>query len=225
MELLSVGNTAKVFLINNRQIVKIFHKKYQALTRVEYDNYLIAKRHGLPVSQRVVISRVGEKNGLVLDYIKGTTMDKLRSSERLKTFVSLQKIFNSKIDRSLQSYKERLLEYAGTNIRLKNRIKNLPNEDYICHGDFHFGNIICFHNCYSVVDLVTMCKGPKEYDIANTVYLLYYKCGRLFSLGLLKKYLKLCELSFFDIYPYIKIIYQCDKLNIKRKKIENKQTK
>lgn len=224
MKLLAVGNTAKVFLTEKQQVVKVYHRKYQSLAHVEYNNYLIAHKHGLPVSTRVSIEKSGNKHCLVLDYINGVTIDQFKNhfSKKLEIFVSLQKAFNDKIEHSLRSYKELLIDCAENNISLINRIKKLPDQNYICHGDFHFGNIIRSDNRYTVVDLVTMCRGPKEYDIANTVYLLYYKCGKLLSLKLLKKYLRLRGTSFLKLHPYIKVISLCDKLTIKRKKLENK---
>ena len=224
MKLLAVGNTAKVFLTEKQQVIKVYHKKYQSLAHVEYNNYLIAQKHGLPVSANVAIKKIGNRNCLVLDYIDGMTIDQFKNhfSKKIEILVSLQKAFNDKLEHSLKSYKELLIDCAEKNILLINRIQKLPDQDYMCHGDFHFENIIRSNNRYFVVDLGTLCRGPKEYDIANTVYLIYYKCGRIFSLKLLKKYLRLRGVSFSELRPYLKIISLCDKEIIKRKKLERK---
>lgn len=220
MKLLAVGNTAKVFLTEKQQVVKVYHRKYQSLAHVEYNNYLIAHKHGLPVSTRVSIEKSGNKHCLVLDYINGVTIDQFKNhfSKKLEIFVSLQKAFNDKIEHSLRSYKELLIDCAENNISLINRIKKLPDQNYICHGDFHFGNIIRSDNRYTVVDLVTMCRGPKEYDIANTVYLLYYKCGKLLSLKLLKKILKIKRNIIFKITSIHKSHISLRQINYKKEK-------
>lgn len=47
----------------------------------------------------------------------------------------------------------------------------LPDCDGLCHGDFHFGNILLEQQKAYIIDYMNICKGHKNFDIARTVYL------------------------------------------------------
>lgn len=66
-------------------------------------------------------------------------------------------------------YQGRESQYADE-LELINR---LPDSDYLCHGDFHPGNVWRNENgTVSIIDFMNVCHGPREYDIARTYYLL-----------------------------------------------------
>jgi len=53
------------------------------------------------------------------------------------------------------------------------QIELLPEGNHICHGDYHPGNIwVDEEGRLKIIDLMNICHGPKEYDIARTYFLI-----------------------------------------------------
>ena len=57
---------------------------------------------------------------------------------------------------------------------LKHYIATLPDGDYLCHFDFHPGNIMMVNDTPVFLDWMTACKGDRCADVARTCILLKY---------------------------------------------------
>ena len=57
---------------------------------------------------------------------------------------------------------------------LKHYIATLPDGDYLCHFDFHPGNIMMVNDKPVFLDWMTACKGDRCADVARTCILLKY---------------------------------------------------
>lgn len=56
--------------------------------------------------------------------------------------------------------------------RLLALLEALPDGNRLCHGDFHFGNVMSGLDGYVVIDYMNICRGHVMGDIARTVYLI-----------------------------------------------------
>lgn len=109
------------------------------------------------------------------------------------------------------------------------KIKQLPDGNYLCHGDFHPDNIIIDQKgkCF-IIDFMNVCLGPWQYDVARTYFLLKY--GEVdsheFSKSDIKKsqsklaelYLEKMDVRFSNIAQYIAIIKEARKYELIKKR-------
>ena len=81
------------------------------------------------------------------------------------------------------------------------KIDALPDGNNVLHGDFHPDNLMLGKdNELYLIDMMNVCKGPAEYDIARTYFLL----GS--NRQIQQDYLKLMETDFESIKPFHEII-------------------
>ncbi len=155
------------------------------------------------------------------DVISRKSKNLLSYKEFLKTIIAMST--NSEIFMSLGQMCElkNLLSYKkyissidiNTNkeSELIKEIDNLPDGDYICHGDFHPDNVLVKSNGEAVViDFMNVCNGPFLYDIARTFYSLNEAGGSLAF-----EYLSKINVSEDVISPYIKVIEKCREYEIR----------
>ncbi len=116
--------------------------------------------------------------------------------------------------KNLLSYKKYISSIdINTNMEseLIKEIYNLPDGDYICHGDFHPDNVLIKSNGETfVIDFMNVCSGPVLYDVARTFYGLNEASGFLAF-----KYLSKINVSKDAISPYIKVIEKCREYEIR----------
>ena len=87
---------------------------------------------------------------------------------------------------------------------------NLPDGNFICHGDLHPGNIIRTKDGeLCLIDFMNVCRGPKEYDVARTYVLLTENNPAAEAVG--KTYLELMEISFSQVEPFLDAVQFCRK--------------
>lgn len=55
--------------------------------------------------------------------------------------------------------------------KLLKLLDSLPDGDSLCHDDFHFGNVLWDGRQTYLIDLMDICKGNRNFDIARTLYL------------------------------------------------------
>ena len=61
-------------------------------------------------------------------------------------------------------------EVSGNIIK---RISDLLDGNSVLHGDYHPGNVmLTVDGEFVIIDLLNVCCGPKEYDVARTFFLL-----------------------------------------------------
>ena len=93
----------------------------------------------------------------------------------------------------------------GISREIIKEISDLPNGNFILHGDYHPGNVmITAEGRFVIIDLLNVCCGPKEYDVARTFFLLGNEKWQ-------DKYLKGMGYCIKDIEVYLKIIREIRK--------------
>ena len=114
---------------------------------------------------------------------------------------------------SLASYKELLLFILGGNSKENSsvirKLKKLPDGNFFCHGNFCPENIFIDENKNLFAsNFLFSCKGPKEFDIARTFYIL----SKSEPENLILKpedYLATMKTDKNDLLPFIEVINDC----------------
>ncbi len=183
---IGIGNTAEIFEADQGRVVKLFVKGYPESSMMkEYENSRLLHGLGLPVALSYGMVQHGERHGIIYDRVEGDSLLDLLMADpsmlesgvtalaalhrtmlacRLPEALSLKKILRQYIGRSKdlgEARKEKLLIL----------LEELPDGDYFCHGDFHFGNVMAGPQGHTVIDYMNICRGHTYGDIARTVYL------------------------------------------------------
>lgn len=134
-------------------------------------------------------------------------MDELTFDQAMETFTNLHKNWLMKISNAVNSYTEWLINVINQKLvdsDLLDRIKQLPQGNILCHGDFHPYNIIVTsENKPIIIDFANICRGPKEYDIARTYFLLKEAEAEK---PIAEIYLEKMQIEYKDIKDYIEIL-------------------
>lgn len=182
-ERLGIGNTAEILNFGEGKICKLFRSNYpKESVKREYDNLKIANQLGIPCPHVYELVEINGRFGVVEDLLKGETiLSKIKRRERvdelMNTMVEIQEKMISRQSTLCMSYKDFLRECVYGKVAaddiIYQEIDELPEDDYICHGDYHPDNVLIDEdNCYYVIDFMNLCKGPKLYDVARTYFLI-----------------------------------------------------
>ena len=213
MNLIAIGNTAEVFEYEEDKVLKLFKAGYplEQIQR-EFNNTVIMNRTCVHTPKTFEIVEHEGRHGIVFqkiigvdllsEYLKNPSDEKV-AAEILVDLTDIQKKVLSEETTEGISYKNYLdwFGYDGS---------NLPDGNFICHGDLHPGNIIRTKDGeLFLIDFMNVCRGPKEYDVARTYVLLTENNPEAKAVG--KKYLELMEMSFLQIEPFLGAIQFCRK--------------
>ena len=213
MKLIAKGNTAEVFEYEEDKVLKLFKPGYpvEQIQR-EFNNTVIMNRICVHTPKAFEIVEHAGRHGIVFqklvgvdlfsEYLKNPSDEKV-AVEILVDLTDIQKkVLLEKTEEGI-SYKI-YLEWFGYDA------SNLPDGNFICHGDLHPGNIIRTKDGeLCLIDFMNVCRGPKEYDVARTYVLLTENNPEAKAVG--KKYLELMEMSFLQIEPFLGAIQFCRK--------------
>ena len=103
---------------------------------------------------------------------------------------------------------------------LIDQINNLPEGDYLCHGDFHPMNIMVTEQKeVFLIDFMNVCHGPWQYDVARTYFLISYddipdeaphkQVLLQMKRQLAGNYLEKMNVAYKEIEDFLFIIYGC----------------
>ena len=183
---LAQGRAAEIFIWVDDQVIKLLRKGFSKsaleaeamITRIVYDA-------GLPVPTTEGIVEVGGRPGIIFERIDGASMmDELNANpETVVQAAHLLAELHAAIHKvhvpNLLTIKERLernihaVEGLKEGIReaALNALDGLPNNDAVCHGDFHPGNILMSSRGPIIVDWNDTTRGDPLSDIARTLLL------------------------------------------------------
>ncbi len=189
--LVGKGNTADVYDIGDNKVLKLFHPSLNQYAVVkEWENSKLINSLNLPIVKSYDLITYGDRYGIILDKLQGIALidfilqpKKLDHQDGENYTLILAQIHKRLLEQTLPeatSFKSILRECIQTTHYIKEQSKvklleildSLPEGDQLCHGDFHFGNVIMDGNDYYVIDFMNICKGNKYFDIARTLYLI-----------------------------------------------------
>ncbi|MEK3856188.1 phosphotransferase family protein [Cytobacillus sp. FSL H8-0458] len=197
---IALGNTAKIYLYRNR-IYKVFNDYFTERESInEYKKQNYAYSSGLPVPKIIDVTKMNGKQVLIMEYIKGRSIGDILSENmgQAEYYMNLSVDIQQSIHKVEADSIEHMTEKLSRQITLANHLDNRQKSDLIkrlnkmtfksrlCHGDYHFFNLIVSDNKVTILDWVDASKGDIRADVYRT-YLLYSQ----FSNELAEMYLKL----------------------------------
>ena len=229
-KLMGRGNTAEVFEYGEGKICKLFYQGFsERIVNREYHNAVVMQQAGLPVPKCYERLEEEQRHGIVYERIEGrdlmTCFFESGDAEALaETISALHTQILRCHTQEVISYKTFLLQLIGKDgdkeKELVERIRELPEEDCLCHGDFHPFNILKDEGKSVVlIDFMNVCYGPWQYDVARTYFLLSQgelpegvtdieKLQRV-RMELADLYLEGMKASYSDIKEYLEVIRLC----------------
>lgn len=189
LRLLSQGNTAEVYEIDEEKVLKLFRKGLPSiLFRNEFEKTKIVSEI-IDNSPKVYDTvNIGGRDGIIIERICGINMVEmmLKKAFSLKkqsqTLAKLHVALQKETDKDLPKVKSSLLNNINMakelsdneKSKLKDYLDNLPDGNALCHFDFHPGNVIMSGEKPMVIDWMTAAKGDPLSDAARTGLLLKY---------------------------------------------------
>lgn len=187
-ELVASGSLADIYLYDDKHVIKLYRIKDVEEIIGFYNKMVLLNDSSLPIPQAEGMKEEKGKQGIIFKYAKGDNFidillekkDYKYCGSKLASFH--KKIFNENI-KGLPPYKEVMLKRIDQSVapdeckaKARTMLELLPDGNYLCHGDFHPGNMI-LNNCrMSIIDWDYACIGPKEFDVAMTFTILNTEC-------------------------------------------------
>lgn len=229
-ELIGIGRTAEVFKYKNNQILKLYYKNIpETMALQEYKINKILSDTQLPIAKCYNLINEEERVGIIFEEIQGQSLMSLMSKRPwyiksfAEKFAELHYSIHKRIDIELPCIKSQMkfnidktaLLDVSQKEKIYNYIDTLPNDNILCHGDFHPDNILISKEKSYVIDWMTASKGSLFSDLARTSLLFKYgvlpddigkfsqiiiEFGRnKFLKAYLKKYIELSNISLDEI--------------------------
>jgi uncharacterized protein (TIGR02172 family) len=181
------GRTAEILAWDENQILKLFQDGW-SISSVEWEENVARKvfEAGLPVPAVFGIVKVEHRHGIIYERVDGSSMlqelvSKPGELEHFASvFVGLHAQMHSVKIKGLPTQRQQL-EHKIRNAKLlsENRrnaalkaLHKLPDDDVLCHGDFHPDNILMSSQGPVVIDWNDATQGNSQADIARTLLLL-----------------------------------------------------
>ncbi|WP_404448629.1 aminoglycoside phosphotransferase family protein [Sutcliffiella horikoshii] len=204
-EPIASGNTANIYLYEN-QIIKVF-KEHLPSTEPNYEaqKQRFAFESNLRVPNILDVKKVNGKQSIIMEYVKGKTLGELVADnmEQLEFFlemsIDIQMDIHTVLAETLEPMHARLQRkieaVKGLDEKIKmslvKKLSLMTVENKLCHGDFHFYNLIKSGDEVFIIDWVDASAGDPRADVCRT-YILYTQV----STDIAELYLKLyCEKS------------------------------
>ncbi|MEI4803714.1 phosphotransferase family protein [Bacillus sp. NPDC077411] len=186
-EKIGAGNTAEIYLWNDKEIVKLFHDSiHESLIEREFLASQEIQNLGLPVPK--VGGKISYQNrtGIIYEKIDGVTLTELLAKDPLhvgkeaKRFAELHFQIHSRKSSAFSDICETLISHVNFCSRFTSEqkekiatyIATLPTDQAVCHMDFHPDNILISEQGPIVIDWMTAGFGNPFADVARTVIIL-----------------------------------------------------
>ena len=165
---IGVGNTAKIYLYENR-IIKLFND-YLPETESAYEanKQKYAYSCGLSVPKVLDVTKIDGKQAIIMEYIKGRTLGDLlfENKEQAEYYLNIsidiqRKIhmvnvdslepMSGKLRRQIES--AQIIDYRQKSSLIQ-KLESMTFENKLCHGDYHLFNLIMSDNKVTIIDWV-----------------------------------------------------------------------
>ena len=201
-------------------ILKIFDDRKVSRFKREFGKNhqkIVKKASERKITPKLLFSN---ENLIIHEYLDNTSINRkiFLKGNILSLFKkTLENFHATKIEKTLSlfaqiiSYKD-VLKYKGLfkqiidNTEGIKKYINKYKQNYLCHGDLHFKNIIHHKNAIYFIDLDYVCVSAKGYDIAMLVY------QERVSKKEIKEISKKLQINHYEILHYIPICYLLDYL-------------
>lgn len=188
MNLLAAGGQAEIYEIDDSKVLRVLRDQGdEELLKAEYNIINMLEKSGLDVPKVYEYVVADGRPALVVERIKGASMmgAMLKSPLKAAGFIKLlaklhSDVLKVKAMEDLLDIKERaefLIDKSSVLSEIEKRfvhslIEQVPYGDYLCHGDFHPGNILISSEKFYIIDWFGATKGAPASDAAHTYLLL-----------------------------------------------------
>jgi len=183
------GNTAEVYELkdNENEVLKLFYEKIPyELIEMEYEKSRVISQLGIPSPNVHKLYEMDNKWGIIYEKVIGKNFTDIISSQlfslrkNAQLFAELQATFHSKTIEKLPSQKAYLSRnIKGTNLlseeekqKILQYLEHLPDDNKVCHGDYHSDNIIMVDGRAKILDWMTGTSGNPSGDVARTLLIM-----------------------------------------------------
>lgn len=215
------GNTAQIYHYDNK-IIKVFNDNLPK-TESHYEATIQKYAHscGLSVPEVIDVTEIDGKQAIIMEFIKGRTVGDILLSESpdqaeyyMNISIDIQQEIHSIVTDSLVPMSEKLSRQINAAQQLDARQKSvlqkkldvMTYEKRLCHGDFHFFNLIISDNeKVTIIDWVDASAGDPRADVYRT-YLLYSQFSTEIADMYLRLYCAKSGISMEDVFQWAPII-------------------
>jgi len=186
-QIVGLGRTAEILAWNKNQVLKLFRDDWSR-SAVKWEEKIarMISEAGLPVPAVYGIIEVDGRHGILYEHVDGQSMLDafLTKPEELEHFAKLFAGLHVKMHsiriRGLPFQRQQLEKKIRNARPLSERSRNaaletlhqLPDDNVLCHGDFHPDNILMSSQGPIVIDWNDATQGNSYADIARTLLLL-----------------------------------------------------
>lgn len=189
LRLLSQGNTAEVYQIDENKVLKLFRKGIPPiLCNNEFEKTKAVSEIIDNSPQVYETVNIDGRDGIIIERIKGINMVEVmlknifKLKKQAKNLAKIHVDIQKETDKDIPTVKSVLLQNINmakelTNTekaKLADYLQKLPDGSALCHFDFHPGNVIISAGKPIVIDWMTAAKGDPFSDAARTGVLLKY---------------------------------------------------
>jgi len=187
-KLVGEGNTAMVYEWEKGKVLKLFNSGYpfESIEK-EFNNAKLIENMNFGKAKAESIVSCDNQVGIIYNKVKGESLlDWLVKTQNVEACASYmaelhQSILCNNVD-DAPSYKDFLksnietipLDDSKKRTEILALLDKLPDDDTLCHGDFHPGNILISQGQLAIIDFMNVCRGSYLYDVARTVFLVEY---------------------------------------------------
>lgn len=185
-KVVGTGAQATVYC-SGKYAIKLFKENYDK-TAIFYEALInsIVENTELPIPKTYEVLKIDNQMGIKMDYIKGISLidsifkDIDNTAVYLENMVKLQIEMHSKKISLPFSLKDKLKDKIQGNQdlgktqkeKMLTLLKELPDGNELCHGDFHGYNILVCEGEYWIIDWVDSTYGCADGDACRT-YMIY----------------------------------------------------
>lgn len=184
---LGAGNTSKVVMLDESRAAKIFHEHIHSdFIQQEFDKSKIIADAGLFVPKVYGVEFIEGKQAIIFEKVNGIPLAGLLGpSTLIQQFKLMAKLHTEihqasglslpgqkqsltskieKVNELNQAEKETIIEF----------LNQLPDGNFLCHGDYHPDNILLSDQGPIVIDWTDATTGNRLADVARTILILNY---------------------------------------------------
>ena len=222
-KLIGQGRTAEIYEISKSKVLKLFRPSFP-MGASDYEYRIVSKlsNQKLPIPNAEEVITVNNRKGIIYERIYGPTMmqviasNPLRMKNEAKRMAELHRSIQVNIEFDFPSQRIRTAENIKKTNLLNDELKDalleklhlLPNESFLCHGDFHPDNIIVSKDKLWVIDWTNATVGDLFSDIARTKILLKYAVLSGHEPWFMKVLISKVRLKFYNEYflQYLRLV-------------------
>jgi len=192
-ELVGVGRTAEIYAWGEGRVLRLFRdfatetwaRRELRVSRIVSDAQVPAPEV-FPADNEDGLLRIAGRLGFVMERVDGPSMLEVLTKQpwRLFSFARAMAAFHLSMHRQhapelpsqrqkFEKITEWIREPLGDGIaeRIRDALDQLPDGDYICHGDYHPDNILLGQRGATIIDWGPASAGAPAADVAWTVHL------------------------------------------------------